>query len=649
MNGTPFGRYRLIAMLGRGGMGEVWRAYDTVTERVVALKVLPAHSADNDAFQQRFRREARAAAALNDPHVVPIHDVGEIDGRLFLTMRLVEGDDLQTVIARSPLAPRRAVTIIEGVASALEAAHRIDLVHRDVKPSNILVAKDDFAYLIDFGIANAAGDTRLTSTGTAIGTWAYMAPERFRTGLTDASADVYALTCVLHECLTGRPPFPGESLEQLLASHMFDPPPRTSWMRNGIPAAFDTVIATGMAKTPDRRYRSAQELAAAARAALNTPQRRVVSPPAPAVAQPPVKPVVLASPAPVSAQPVAPLQTPEHPPWWRRRRALIPAGILAVALVTIVVVTTALLTVDDSEQVAEEVRASVVNLTTSVGSHIEKGSGIVLYEDGHIVTNAHLVDFSSPNPTTAKTSITFADGQTKPAVVKGVDWTTDIAVVQVTDATALSPIEMGFSTDLRVGEEVIAVTASPRQDHAVASGVISSINRPVATASGTADQFSVLDALETNIKLPAMGSGGALLDTKAKLIGMTTTSVTLTGGNSASGVAGFAIPINQVRRIANDLIANGEAAHASLGVVITNNAEADGAQIASVTVGGPAHAAGVPDGAIVTKLDDREIGNADTLVAAVNSQVPGEEVWLTYTDPAGATKRTPVRLGKAPN
>lgn len=274
MDGTPFGRYRLVDLLGRGGMGEVWRAFDTVTERVVAVKVLPAHLADDQGFQERFRREAKAAASLREPHVVPIHDLGEIDGQLFVSMRLVDGYDLQTLLAHGPLAPDQAVTIIEQIASALHAAHRIGLIHRDVKPSNILVAEDDFAYLIDFGIARVVGETGLTSTGVTVGTWPYMAPERFRTGAVDARADVYSLACVLHQALTGQPPFPSESLEQIAAGHMFEPPPRPSAFRNGIPAEMDDVIATGMAKDPVDRFPTTKDLAHAARAALATPSSR---------------------------------------------------------------------------------------------------------------------------------------------------------------------------------------------------------------------------------------------------------------------------------------------------------------------------------------------------------------------------------------
>ena len=166
-------------------MGEVWKAFDTATQRVVAVKVLPAQLAADPVFEQRFRREAFTAASLSEPHVVPIHNFGEIEGRLYVDMRLIEGEDLEHVLAKGPLDPARAVKIIEQVASALNAAHRVGLVHRDVKPSNILLGEDDFAYLIDFGIARGAGETGLTGTGNVIGTWPYMAPERFSTGRAD--------------------------------------------------------------------------------------------------------------------------------------------------------------------------------------------------------------------------------------------------------------------------------------------------------------------------------------------------------------------------------------------------------------------------------------------------------------------------------
>ena len=266
-----FGRYRLLSLLGQGAMGQVWRAHDSQTNRVVALKVLPARSADDQMLRDRFRRECRAVAQLAEPHVIPIHDFGDIDGQLYLNMRLIEGTDLRSLIRTGgALPPGRGVAIIAQVAAALQAAHDAGLVHRDVKPSNILLGAEDFAYLIDFGIAHAGEDHSLTSTGQTIGTFAYLAPEAIGAAdQTDSRVDVYALACVLCECLTGRPPFSSASgVQGLIAAHLITPPPQPSMDRAGVPAAFDAVIARGMAKDPDDRYRSARELAAAARAAV---------------------------------------------------------------------------------------------------------------------------------------------------------------------------------------------------------------------------------------------------------------------------------------------------------------------------------------------------------------------------------------------
>ncbi|MGA5541336.1 bifunctional serine/threonine-protein kinase/transporter substrate-binding domain-containing protein [Mycobacterium sp. NPDC051198] len=274
MDSTPFGHYQLQKLIGRGGMGEVYRAYDSDTDRIVALKVLPPHLAQDSTFQERFRRESHAAAGVSNPHVVPIHGYGEIDGRLYLDMRLIEGRNLGAMLTKTgkPLDPAFVVGMVEQVAEALDGAHAAGLIHRDVKPSNILIADNDFVYLIDFGLARTAGDSGMTTAGSTLGTLAYMAPERFDGGKVDLRSDVYALACVLYECLTGERPYPSDSLEQQIAGHMVSPAPRASEKDPRL-AAFDEVIAKGMAKKPSKRYQSAGALAAAARAALQVPVR----------------------------------------------------------------------------------------------------------------------------------------------------------------------------------------------------------------------------------------------------------------------------------------------------------------------------------------------------------------------------------------
>jgi serine/threonine-protein kinase len=264
-----------MRLLGRGGMGEVYEAEDTRKHRVVAVKLISEQFSGNPVFRARMQREADAAGRLTEPHVVPIHDYGEIDGLLFLEMRLIDGTDLGTLLRRSgPLSPPRAVAIVGQIAAALDAAHGTGVLHRDVKPENILVTDDDFAYLVDFGIARAAADPGLTQTGTAMGTYKYMAPERFTGGDVSYLADVYSLSCVLVECLTGSPPFRTDSVEQAVGAHLTAPPPRPSELRPGrVPAAFDEVIARGMAKRPEDRYRSAGDLAIAAHQALTEPEQ----------------------------------------------------------------------------------------------------------------------------------------------------------------------------------------------------------------------------------------------------------------------------------------------------------------------------------------------------------------------------------------
>ncbi|MEO8816565.1 MAG: serine/threonine-protein kinase PknD [Mycobacterium sp.] len=273
--GSRFGPYQLLRLLGRGGMGEVYEAEDLRKRRTVALKLISPQLSDDPVVRARILREADTAGRLTEPHVVPIHDYGEIDGQFFLEMRLIEGNSLRALLTRyGPLTPARAVAIVRQVASALDAAHGAGIIHRDVKPENILITDDDFAYLMDFGIARAATDPGLTQIGTAVGTYNYMAPERFTGGDVTYRADIYSLACVLGECLTGSPPYRTDSIERMIAAHLTEQPPRPSALRPGsVPAAFEHVIARGMAERPEDRYRSAGELAVAAHEALTAPQR----------------------------------------------------------------------------------------------------------------------------------------------------------------------------------------------------------------------------------------------------------------------------------------------------------------------------------------------------------------------------------------
>ncbi|WP_051021412.1 serine/threonine-protein kinase [Nocardia araoensis] len=310
--GGTFGNYFLERLLGRGGMGEVWLAHDH-DGRAVALKVLSAAYTADSIYRQRFEREARLGARARNPHIVPIHAFGEVDGHLFLEMAYIEGVDLGTRLRTGALPPARAVDVIAQAAEALDAAHAAGLVHRDVKPGNILLHTSGFVYLIDFGIARAADGTALTATGLVVGTLGYMAPERF-TGTVDARSDVYSLACVLYETLTGQPPYGTGDPAQQMRAHLMSEPPRASRAARGVPAALDDVIARGMAKAPDARYDSAGEFAAAAAAALNrsTPAR-----PSPSVRSTPARPspsVRSAAPAGRTPTRIMTAATPAQPP-----------------------------------------------------------------------------------------------------------------------------------------------------------------------------------------------------------------------------------------------------------------------------------------------------------------------------------------------
>jgi YVTN family beta-propeller protein len=268
--GSEFVGYRIDELIGRGGMGVVYRAFDLRLKRTVALKLMAPELALDARFRERFAREAELAMSLEHPNVVPIHDAGDIDGRLYLAMRYVEGTDLRAILhAEGALDSDRALAVGRQVANALDAAHAKGLVHRDVKPSNVLLDAGEHVYLADFGLtrrldeqSGAAGEHRF------VGTPAYLAPEQIEGGLIDGRTDVYTLGCLLYECLAGETPFVRDSRLAVAWAHLEEEPPRASDRRPELPQAIDAVIRKAMAKEPADRYATCAALIEAAEAAF---------------------------------------------------------------------------------------------------------------------------------------------------------------------------------------------------------------------------------------------------------------------------------------------------------------------------------------------------------------------------------------------
>ncbi|CAN5620138.1 trypsin-like peptidase domain-containing protein [soil metagenome] len=319
------------------------------------------------------------------------------------------------------------------------------------------------------------------------------------------------------------------------------------------------------------------------------------------------------------------------------------------------------------EQVAAKVVPSVVKLEVNLGRAHEEGSGVILSSDGLILTNAHVV--SAAGGTSAagpgadpvgpgargdgppKTTVTFADGRTTPFTIVGTDPASDVAVIRAENVSGLTPITLGSSAALRVGQDVVAIGSPLGLEGTVTTGIVSALNRPVSTAGDAKNQNTVLDAIQTDAAINPGNSGGALVNMNGELVGMNSAIATMGGGEDAgqSGSIGlgFAIPVDQAKRIADELVSTGAASHASLGVQVSNDATVQGAKIVDITQGGAAASAGLPNGAVVTKVDDRPISGAGALVAAVRSKAPGEKVTLTYVQPPGDPQTVQVTLGKA--
>jgi putative serine protease PepD len=329
------------------------------------------------------------------------------------------------------------------------------------------------------------------------------------------------------------------------------------------------------------------------------------------------------------------------------------------------------------EQVAAKVVPSVVKLQIDMGSQSEEGSGIILDPDGLILTNNHVVAAlngasagdgapggqdgpegqaapsgqEAPGGQAMKATVTLSDGRTAPFSVVGADPSSDIAVVRAQGLSGLTPISLGSSKDLKVGQNVVAIGSPLGLQGTVTTGIVSALDRPVSTGDGP-DQNTVLDAIQTDAAINPGNSGGALVNMNGELIGVNSAIASLGGGGSPGAQSGsiglgFAIPVDQAKRIADELASTGTATHASLGVQLANDPSANGAAIAQVVGGGPAATAGVPDGVVVTKMDDHVIDSPEALVAAVRSKAPGDAVTLTYSDSSGASQTAQVTLGTA--
>lgn len=310
-NGTIVAGYRVDGTLGEGGMGVVYRATQLSLNRGVALKVLASELSDDVTFRERFRREGQLQAAIDHQHIVTVYEAGETEHGLFLAMRVVRGPTLKDEIQAGNLDHPRMLKILLAVADALDSAHDVGLIHRDVKPQNILVGARDHAFLADFGLTKVPDESApLTGTGQFIGTIDYISPEQVQGEAASVRSDVYALAGVLYECLTGQVPYSKTTEAAVLYAHMSDPPPQLSELKPDLPAELGEVIAKGMAKDPAQRYASAGELMRSAEAAFGTATREAVDQPAPGRAAPTVAAGTAAT-APAGGAPVT-KGTPQH-------------------------------------------------------------------------------------------------------------------------------------------------------------------------------------------------------------------------------------------------------------------------------------------------------------------------------------------------
>jgi predicted Ser/Thr protein kinase len=375
--GTEIGGYRIEGILGQGGMGVVYEATQLSLNRRVALKVLTASLSEDPSFKERFRREGRLQASIDHPHIVTVYEAGESEAGLFIAMRLIRGPNLKDLIVGGELDPARAVRLLGPVADALDEAHGLGLIHRDIKPQNVLVGGRDHAYLADFGLTKAPDTTALTMSGAFVGTLHYISPEQIRGEPATASSDIYALTTVLYECLTGSVPFPRDTEAAVIYAHLSNDPPPVAEVKPGLPLALDTVIRRGMAKDAGERPASAGELVAETQRALDASGPLAPVPPRAASASPPTPSTAVAGPVADAGAPTAPAATAVTPPAGRRRSRwpLVAAGAGVVAAIG---VGAALLAEGGSSDGGEISSATTATLSAAApaGSFAKPGSGL---------------------------------------------------------------------------------------------------------------------------------------------------------------------------------------------------------------------------------------------------------------------------------
>ena len=380
------GRYRLVRHLARGGMAEVYVAEDQLLNRTVAVKVLFPELAHDEAFVERFRREARAAASLNHHNIVSVYDFGEDEGSWFIVMEYVEGRNLRDVIrSEGPMDPSRAAELAAEVAAALAAAHAQGIIHRDVKPANVLIAADAGTVKVaDFGIARAAGARQgLTMPGTVLGTATYLSPEQAQGAEVDFRTDVYSLGMVLYEMLAGKPPFTGDSPVAVAYQQLSQTAPPPSTHNADVPPALDAIVMRAMAKKPDERQATAEEI----REELLTIERAVGGPDATAFIAPPPPPEATAVIAAGSTSVLPPPAAGPEPPVtrrpagvvsddvYRRRRAAVIAGLALAALAVIALLV--LLSGDDDKgtvavpNVVGQPQAEATRILTDAGLKVQ--------------------------------------------------------------------------------------------------------------------------------------------------------------------------------------------------------------------------------------------------------------------------------------